>query len=442
MENSFPFMGMRLPITERPGKGKGEIKLPKDYCMIDVETTGLSPQWDDIIEVGAIRYHEGQEIERFQSLLQPPIDDDGVYVSSFIEKLTGITNEMLATAPTASEVLPRLLEFLGDSTLLGYNVSFDVNFLYDNCLRYMGRIFENDYVDVRRLARKICPNLPRYRLKDMAAHYGVTGWTAHRTIADCEVTDQVYRKLCVDGLERFGSEQAIISSFYTHGGKNAGVRLSDIVADESKLSPDCPIYQRHCVITGKLERFTRAEAMQLIADLGGINDSTVTKNTNYLILGNNDYCTTIKDGKSSKQKKAEAMKLDGQDIDIIPETVFYDMIADYVSESLPSIPEDTENTVFEHLAAVIRSVRPNTEISLENRSSNYASLIVDGNDLIRFKYTDRAKWVSLDAWYFDLKDDDPRFAAQSNKNQRHWKAALNDIDSLSQFDDLIAHGLK
>lgn len=70
----------------------------------------------------------------------------------------------------------------------------------------------------------------------------------------------------------------------------------------------------------------RKNAMQIVADLGGINGDNVTKKTNFLILGNNDYCKSIKDGKSSKQKKAEKLKLSGQDIEIIPESVFYDLI--------------------------------------------------------------------------------------------------------------------
>ena len=68
--------------------------------------------------------------------------------------------------------------------------------------------------------------------------------------------------------------------------------------------------------------------MQIVADLGGINEDTVTKKTNFLILGNNDYCSSIKDGKSSKHKKAEKNKLKGQNIEIIPESVFYDMISE------------------------------------------------------------------------------------------------------------------
>lgn len=72
----------------------------------------------------------------------------------------------------------------------------------------------------------------------------------------------------------------------------------------------------------------RKQAMQIVADYGGINGNNVTKKTNYLVLGNNDYCPLIKDpdGKSSKQLKAEQLKEKGQDIEIISENVFYDML--------------------------------------------------------------------------------------------------------------------
>ena len=83
-----------------------------------------------------------------------------------------------------------------------------------------------------------------------------------------------------------------------------------------------------CVFTGTLERMLRKDAMQAVVDLGGQVGNSVTKKTNYLILGNNDYCPLITEGKSSKQKKAESLKLAGNDIEIISEDVFYDMIFD------------------------------------------------------------------------------------------------------------------
>ncbi len=87
-------------------------------------------------------------------------------------------------------------------------------------------------------------------------------------------------------------------------------------------------YGKTFVFTGTLEKMPRREAMQLVVNLGGICGDGVNKNTNYLVLGNNDYCTTIKDGKSSKHKKAEQLLLAGNNIEIISENVFYEMIID------------------------------------------------------------------------------------------------------------------
>ena len=107
---------------------------------------------------------------------------------------------------------------------------------------------------------------------------------------------------------------------------HGGVKAADITATSVNFDPEHPLYGKVCVFTGALERMTRKEAMQIVVDLGAICGDSVTEKTNYLILGNNDYCTTIKDGKSSKQKKAEKLKLKGNEIEIISENIFYDLI--------------------------------------------------------------------------------------------------------------------
>ena len=320
--------------TPRPGKGNSIIDFPSEYCMLDLETTGLSPKWDSIIEVGAIRYRDGVEVGRWHSLVQPP---EGPYLDSFITMLTGITEEMLVDAPIVATVLPSLRDFLGDSIILGYNISFDINFLYEAFKQYLGIIFGNDHVDVRRLARKLHPEESSMTLGKIARLYNIERRNAHRAIGDCETTEAAYRAILREALATYGSYDGIRAAFKPpkrkHRRYSPKITASMITTDNTDFDVDCPIYGKHCVVTGKLEHFTRKEVMQLIADLGGINDNGVTKTTNFLILGNNDYCATIKDGKSSKQKKAEAAKLSGQDIEIIPENVFYDMIAEYVEES-------------------------------------------------------------------------------------------------------------
>ena len=104
------------------------------------------------------------------------------------------------------------------------------------------------------------------------------------------------------------------------------IKVKDIVSQNTEFDKDNPLYNKVCVFTGTLEKMARKDAMQIVVNLGGICGDNVTNKTNYLILGNNDYCRTIKDGKSNKQKTAEKLKINGQDIEIISENVFYDMI--------------------------------------------------------------------------------------------------------------------
>lgn len=289
---------------------KSIIAFPEDFCVVDLETTGLMPEWNEIIEIGAIKVIGGKEVERFQTFVKPSEELD-----PFIVRLTGITDEMLADAPAPEDVLPLFAQFLGDLPIVGYNVGFDVRFLAEG----LGGL-DNDYIDCMRLARKLHPDMEHHRLKDMKALYGLNS-QAHRAIGDCEATAACFALLQEEGKGKFGSLEALADSFVWKAAKS-----SEIIGDPSKANPESPIYGKHCVFTGKLEKFTRAQAMQLVADLGGINDGSVGKKTNYLILGDNDYCATIKGGKSSKHKKAEEMKLAGFDIEILPEAAFYEMI--------------------------------------------------------------------------------------------------------------------
>lgn len=323
--------------TTREWKGRNVIRFPENYCVIDTETTGLSPDWDHLIEVAAVRFSGGKEAARFSSLIQPPRNWAGAFVDEFIADLTGITNEMLETAPQPTEVLSELASFIGETTVVGHYVIFDIHFLYDSFVRYLGRPFPNDYVDTLRFSRKLHPEISRHRLADVVKKYGIVHNGAHRALGDVEATAACYDMLKAEALERYGSEEEFQKAFRrgrngSRSGKSHSVKASDIQGHALTIDKDSPIYECACVFTGKLEKLTRREAMQIVADLGGINQDAVTKKTRYLILGNNDYCTTIKDGKSRKQKKAEAYALAGTGIEILPETVFYDMLGDELLE--------------------------------------------------------------------------------------------------------------
>lgn len=310
---------------ERIYKGKSIIDFPNQYIVIDIETTGLSPIYDEIIEIAAIKVENGVPTYTFSTLVKPTHDID-----DFISALTGITNDMLSTAPTLENVLPLFIDFIGDNTLLGHNVNFDINFLYDNIENILGIYLKNHFIDTMRIFRKLYPELAHHRLLDLASNYGIDYTRAHRSLTDCKITYYCFKKMVEEISQKYESPQYFINLFKKAPRKTYSTLLkaNDIIAHVENIDEDNPLYGKTFVFTGSLEKMLRKEAMQIVANFGGVNGDNVTKSTNYLVLGNNDYCKSIKDGKSNKHKKAEALKLSGHDIEIISENVFYDMISE------------------------------------------------------------------------------------------------------------------
>lgn len=314
--------------NKRIYKGNSLISFPETFTVIDIETTGLSPDYDKIIEVSAIKISNHSVTDSFSSLVKPTPDSDGIYVTDFITELTGITNEMLADAPEPFPVLQDYFSFLGTDILVGHNVNFDINFLYDYSERLFSRPLCNNFIDTMRISRRFHPDFPHHRLCDLCERYSVNYSDAHRSLADCNITIKCYKALCDEIISQFGTLDEFIQHCAKSCNSSRHLRSSDISPSTTDIDVSNPLYEKIFVFTGTLEKMTRREAMQIIADRGGINGDNVTKKTNFLVLGNNDYCTSIKNGKSNKLKKAESLKLQGLDIEIISENVFYDMLED------------------------------------------------------------------------------------------------------------------
>lgn len=296
-------------------KGKSIIDFPDSFVIMDFETTGLDRDFDKIIEIGAIKVESNTITDSFQTLINP-----GEEIDEFITELTGITNEMVSNCPSIDLVVPDFLVFLGDLPIVGHNISFDINFLCANT----EKIIYNDYINTLRLCRKLYSQEKHHRLKDMVNLLSLEATGAHRAYDDCLTTLALFTRCKSEAVKQYGTLDLFYKSF-----KNSRKRLYDIskiIPDENQIDETNLFYDKECVFTGKLERIKREDAMQLVVNIGGRVRNSVTKLTNFLILGNNDYCKTIVDGKSSKQKKAEALKLKGQDIEIISEQTFYDLL--------------------------------------------------------------------------------------------------------------------
>ena len=162
---------------------------PDSYIVLDIETTGLSPLKDEIIELSAIKIVEGEIVETFSKLVKP----EGK-VSYFISNLTGITNEMLKNADSIESVLSDFYEFVGLSVIMGHNVKFDIRFLDFNLRKYLNIPFSNDFIDTLRIAKYFLRELKSHRLGVLAEYFEFDSKGMHRALKDCHVTNLCYMK--------------------------------------------------------------------------------------------------------------------------------------------------------------------------------------------------------------------------------------------------------
>lgn len=315
---------------DRNHKGKTQIMLPSNYTVIDIETTGFDYNYCDIIEISAIKIRNDLEIDRFTTLVQPPeyiVFDDNEnehkeYVDSFVTELTGITNDMLESAPRPSEIVGDFYKFIENDILVGHNVNFDINFLYD-LLESYGFYLKNDFVDTLRISRKLFKEMKHHRLSDIAALYHISVDHAHRALEDCKITNSCYQRMKSDILSKY-TEKEFEKLFHHHHSKPLNAK--DICSNTEIFDESNPLFGKVVVFTGALSSMPRRNAMQIVANCGGTNANSVTRNTNFLVIGNEEFAASVKNGKTTKMKKAEDLILKGYDIQIVSEDVFLSTI--------------------------------------------------------------------------------------------------------------------
>jgi DNA polymerase-3 subunit epsilon/ATP-dependent DNA helicase DinG len=158
---------------------------------LDLETTGLNPAHDAIIEIGAVRFQGDEVLDEWSSLVNP-----GRSVPSFITHLTGITQNEVDSAPGLRQVLPAVERFVGDAPVLGHNVGFDLGFLQRQRI-----LASNEGIDTYEIASVMLPNASRYGLGPLAGLLGISLPATHRALDDARVTHAVYMQLWERALE-------------------------------------------------------------------------------------------------------------------------------------------------------------------------------------------------------------------------------------------------
>ena len=160
-----------------------------EYCVFDLETTGISHITEKITEVGIIKIKNGEVIDTFECFVNPekPIPQKVVEV-------THITDDMVKDAETIDKVMPKILEFMGDSVLVAHNADFDIGFMKYNC-EQLGLKFEYTHIDTLRLAKAIFPEFTKYKLGIIADKLGIKVDVAHRALDDVKTLVAVFKEM-------------------------------------------------------------------------------------------------------------------------------------------------------------------------------------------------------------------------------------------------------
>ncbi len=165
-----------------------------EFIALDLETTGLWAATDRIVEIAAVRFREsGEVLEAFQSLVNPErLVSPGAYA------VHGITDQELAQARRASDVLPELVTFLGNAeraAVVAHNASFDAGFLGTELKRAGLGVPSHAMYDTLALARERLPMLESHRLESVAWHFGLDAAGAHRAMADTLLVKEIWLRL-------------------------------------------------------------------------------------------------------------------------------------------------------------------------------------------------------------------------------------------------------
>lgn len=299
-----------------------------DFITIDFETA--TPDRDSPCEIG-LTFVEKNEIKDVKSWLIKP--SYYPYFDNFNMSIHGITPNDVKDAPEFGDLWTEIKPLIEGQFLIAHNAGFDMSVLRRTLEFYQIPFPELQYSCSYIFSKKVWEGLPAYDLKTLCRHNKIT-LIHHRAANDSEATAKLSLKAFetaqVETLDDFPTKlRTTIGCLFGGGYKPSETKrqykarqVEEIVGDPAKHNPESPIYGRTVVFTGSLMSMPRKDAQQLVADIGGINGKGVTKNTDFLVVGQQDYRVVGDDGMSSKQEKAIRLIEKGSELEILSEDEF------------------------------------------------------------------------------------------------------------------------
>lgn len=172
-----------------------QMQIPMNYVVFDIETTGLNPKYEKIIELGAARVQNGEVTDTFSTFVNP-----GKSLPERIVELTGIYDTDVINAPYIEEVLDSFIDFVAEDILLGHNLIFDYSFVKKAAVNQK-KNFDRNGIDTLKIARRFLTDLESRRLSSLCAYYNIY-LEAHRALNDALATHELYQRLVRDFADK------------------------------------------------------------------------------------------------------------------------------------------------------------------------------------------------------------------------------------------------
>lgn len=274
-------------------------------------------------------------VDKSTWLIRPP----DLYFDPFNVEIHGITEDDVRDKPKFKNLWPEILKWFVGNKLIAHNASFDMSVLRHTLDRYKIPYPTIDYGCTRVMARAAWPDLLSYSLSYLADYLSID-FEHHDPEEDVRACVEVARHCCneleVNSIDDFfiKSDRVVLGRLFPSGykpsgvrNKNYGINVDEIVPTKSDFDTSHPFFEKNFVFTGALQSMTRREAMQKVVDVGGRCLKSLTKKTNVLVTGTQDYSRLRKgEIKSSKMMKAENILQTGSKIEILSENDFIQLI--------------------------------------------------------------------------------------------------------------------
>lgn len=295
-----------------------DVLSMRDFCVLDVETTGLECSQDRIVQIGIIKMVDNQPVDSLNTYINPEIP-----IPSRATDIHGITDSDVKDAPTYKQIADRVLSLMNNSTVVGHNVTFDLNFvqrIFPFCSDPDADI-KIDYVDTWEYAHKVVPRLRDYKLQTLLSYYHIDPGAAHTAYDDARATLELFNALRYEYAHKDEMEaRRKAAELEARRQKKEAERAARAAAFSSS-----PLFEKSFCFTGSFS-IDRAAMEALAQSVGGVLREKISGRTSYLVVG--DVSDLPEWALDRKLHKAEDLIEAGKGIQIIDESQFMRLVAD------------------------------------------------------------------------------------------------------------------